>query len=422
MFKRFELSHPISGSQAPGNLSLETIDKAREALLREVESRHYHFKTVEQSILDHRPTPVPAPPPIRQCIAENVHGSLYRHRFAMPAAFADSYLGFAKAALQRGDMEQAAQAIERILRVDPLSPPANALLAEIGERGAEGLALRLRKRFHLRHLKSFGHRKLAVPTRLAIHARSGSILVSDVQQPHISVFSFSGRLKATFDLKLSTAVGLSADGADSFWVCDLGNQRLVRFDMKGRIIETIAVRPQDASLGERMPGVVQRLGQDRFVLLAGDKSLERIWLGELTPEGFIQGADLPETVMFMKVVDGKIIFRGHNTGQLYCMDALGEVPRVIPLAMPRLATNYGFAPSRQGWFMDFSGALLAKFTAQGALAFTVDLQKMFGQSTYVMDMEAVEHNGRELLCVADMGNKCVHVLEVAEKAADHEQA
>lgn len=417
ILRRFEQFHQELGSLDPAQWSLKEIDDAREALLTEIEARHFHFKVLGQAIHDPRPRPVPAPPHIRQLIGAVVYRNLYRHRYTLPVEQAESYLGFAKAALGRADVDAASQAVERVLRLDPLNAQAKTLLEVIGARAAGELASRLRKRFHFRHLRSFGHKTLNVPIRLAVHAKSGSILVSDMESPHIAVFSFSGRLKTMFNQNLSTALGLAADGEDTFWVCDLGNQRVIRFDMKGRVIETIAVRSKDAALGERMPGVVQRLGKNRLALLAADKSLEHIWLGELTPAGFVQSPDLPEVVLFMKVIDGKPVFRGHNTGRLYCQDSLDAAPRVIPLQVPRLTPNYGFTPSPQGWFMDFSGNVLAKFTPQGALDFTVDLAAAFGKNTYTMDMEAFTHAGRDLLCVADVGNKCVHLFEISGNTA-----
>jgi len=395
----------------PSRWTVEGLDAAFDAILDRIREMRPHFAASEEKAEDaSRIEGIGGA--LRHWIEINLWDFPRRLLYGMHPGVAACYLALAAAKIQQGDAQTSAAALARVLRYDPTNSTALELLAKLEKLPGGEIARRLRRQFHIRHLKSFGKSKLFLPFNVAVHKKSGSVLVSDLRQPQIAVFSLAGRLKRTLDLGLSDAAALIAEGEDDFIVCDPGHRQLVRFDINGCILETIAVRPRDPHLGEIMPAYARRLGRDRFALIVSNSDHSQAWLGEMSQEGFTPYGDLPELIHCINIIDGQLVFRGYYTGRLYRLDGSGAPPKVLELATPRLYRNYCFAPSRQGMFMDFRANTLTKFNVNGELQYILSADKMFGPKTIIMDMEAFEHDGRELLCIADHGNRCVHLFEI----------
>lgn len=410
ILRRLERFHLELGSQDPADWTLEAIDQAREAILAEVEARHFHLKTVEEAILDHQ-FPPPASRPTRHWIGASVRDCLLRYRYTMPKAVADSYLSFAREALGRGDAESAGQAIGRVLHLDLMHPVAQALLDELAGMGAKELATGLRRRFHLRHVRSFGRSRLKRPYSFIVDPKRRRLLVCDSLLRQVLVFSLGGRFVRAIALDIEHVGEVTPGMAGGFWVCDMGNKRLIRRDLDGKVLEEFSIVQRVGTPTICAPARAIELDPGRFAA-AGFDDTGRPMLGELTRNGFLPYEAFTGRHVHLKRIDGQLVLRDHYSGELLKFDPQGERTTKMEFDLPRLTINYGFDCTSQGWFMIFASRALAKFTLHGQLEYIMHFEEMFGQESLLYDINIIEIDGVEYLYAVDPGTRSVHVFEI----------
>ncbi|OGR40278.1 MAG: hypothetical protein A2051_07715 [Desulfovibrionales bacterium GWA2_65_9] len=411
LFRRLERFREELPPIEPAHWTLGQLDAAYFSILDEIEAKHFHLKTVEERILGGLRIPHEFHQTLHW-IEANTKDDLQRFRYGMPKAVADCYLRFGDAAMARGECNDAAEALGRVLQRDPMHPKASAVLRQMQDSPCRGLEEDLQEHYALRHRQSFGHTRLKLPFGIAVDPEQRNVIVSDRRLPHILVFDLWGRFKKVIDIGFPFCSSLTPHSDGTFWTCVKEAQRLVRFDAEGRVLESHHVTPAGKSLGRLAPFRALPLGNGQFAMCA-ENALGQPLFGMFSSEGFRPFQGYAGRQIHIHLCQGRVIVRDFYTGELFSFDPWLEEATGLALDLPFLTNNYSFAPSRDGWFMDFSGRSLAKFTAQGDRVYIKQLERLCGVNTLVCDIVIREVRGREFLWALDCSRHCVHVFEIS---------
>jgi hypothetical protein len=392
----------------PQAWTLAQLDFAREALLAGLSARRFHCGVAEtQACL--AKDPVGEDPPHRHWILTWLGPDLRKLSQAMTPAMEHCYLLLAKARLDAGDTDQAILTLERVLSQNPLHPEARALLKPLA--GTTTAAKTLDVETRLCHVRSFGHTRLKLPVS-ALPLPGGRILVADHLNPALLIFSKYGRLERTLPLGLKMACILAEEDAGRYLICDRDNRRVVRFDLKGRVLAVLPVRLREGG-GEMLP--LRAFPIDgRLLVAAVNEAMDTLTLGEMTPEGFSPLRVFPRFPLSLHRLGECIAVRDFGNGRVELYDPRDGSLTPRPLDMPVLAGHNALAPAPGGGlFLDIQGTSLAKFDARGKLVYHFQVAKLFGPKTTILELRAFGAANDSGLLVVDTGNHCIRILDAA---------
>jgi hypothetical protein len=394
-----------TGRGQPERRTLQELDDAKAAILTDINARSFHMAVCQEKLFGMKKMSE-ASKRLHRGIEVNCRYDLYRYRFSQQGSASASYTRLARELLDKGDAAQAALALERVLRCDPLDSRAWAVIKEMKNCGHRALAQGLNRRFFIKRGKRIGEGRLCKPICVVCHG--DRLIVSDEAQPHVSVFRPSGGLEARLELGLRQAVGIVSVGDGAFWICEFRRRRLVRFDLTGRKLETLQ-KPRDPSAWQDLSPIWPTItSSGRLFFMASDFKRTRHVLCESTPKGFETLYTFPWFPSHVILAQGEVILaRQFWTGRMFSFDEETRTLKPMTIDTPSLGYDFAYAHCDSGWFIDFHGRLLAKFTNEGDLEYTIPYRKDYAEGMHILHICTGKVGDKQAIYAADTCG-CIH--------------
>lgn len=314
----------------------------------------------------------------------------------------------------RGRIEEALDAWEEVLRVNPDNEYIHSKLLEIMNttQGPKIRAEELHRKYHFKYIGSFGHNILKRPIAIVAADYDDTLFVSDNVGNKIHKFNVQGEYLGPLPIEVKNPLGLFKDDENNLWICDFANSRLLAVDSDGNITNEIGLKGiVDDPHGLTHPGFGCSTS-DRLYLLLLDESHHQRRLISFNRHHPYDSLDvLPTDVFHVPNVFGFL------NNQLYVSD-WAQCDLFVYDANQRQFNRIGcqgipfpfrcFVDSSDGIFLSASRYIL-KMSANRTKLFTADLNHITSMPQPTpLGLAVLTGQDSRVVFVTDFSKPCIH--------------
>lgn len=333
--------------------------------------------------------------------------------FEIPEKLIDFNLNKADCLYRQGKINEALDAWENVLKVNPDNQFVHSKILEImKDSGAGALqAEEVHRKYQFKYLDSFGHHLIKRPYAIVTTDRENTLFVTDCFGDRICIFSISGEYIGSTALGLKNPRDMFKDTEGKVWICDFGNCRLLAVDSDGNKADEIMIMD---IVGEEFGSIHPFQGcfnKECFYLLLTDSKLNTRKMISFDMKGRVLLPDMPLSKLQrpsgIKFIGDRLFIGDYLESALFVYDFDQE--QFFPFLKGAIPDFLEFLVNINDSIFLSTRKFIVKLSLHAEPVFMVKMDKIFGAlNVYPVGLGVLTESNNQILFVSDYSQLCIH--------------